>query len=86
VETPSMLKLGEQARNQRVRFLRLAESLGAQAVTLEGPSASAVLTEYARLRKVTRIVVGAPRRLGLRALIRPSTATKLVRTGGSFDI
>jgi len=86
VETPSMLKLGEQARNQRVRFLRLAESLGAQAVTLEGPSASAALTEYARLRKVTRIVVGAPRRLGLRALIRPSTATKLVRTGGSFDI
>jgi two-component system sensor histidine kinase KdpD len=86
VETPSMLKLGEQARNRRVKSLRLAESLGAQAVTLEGPSASAALIEYARLRKVTRIVVSGPRRLGIRALMRPSTATKLVRAGGGIDI
>jgi len=77
VETPSMLKLGEEARNRRVKSLRLAESLGAQAVTLEGPSASLALIEYARLRQATRVVVGGPRRLGIRALMRPSTATKL---------
>jgi K+-sensing histidine kinase KdpD len=86
VETPAMLKLGEQARNRRIRALRLAESLGAQTVTLEGSSASAALTEYARLRHVTRIVVGEPRRFGIRALIRPSTATKIVRAGGGFDL
>jgi two-component system, OmpR family, sensor histidine kinase KdpD len=86
VETPSMLKLGEQARNRRIKTLRLAEALGAQTVTLDGPSASAALIEYARLRKVTRIVVGEPRRIGLRALFRPSTATKLVRAGGGFDL
>ena len=86
VETPSMLKLGEQARNRRIKALRLAEALGAQTVTLDGPSASATLIEYARLRKITRIVVGEPRRIGMRALLRPSTATKLVRAGGGFDI
>ena len=86
VETPAMLKLGEQARNRRIKALRLAESLGAQTVTLEGPSASATLVEYARLRKITRIVLGEPRRIGVHALLRPSTATKLVRTGGGFDI
>jgi two-component system sensor histidine kinase KdpD len=86
VETPSMLKLGEQARNRRIKALRLAESLGAQTVTLDGPSASAALIEYARLRKITRIVLGAPRRTGVRALLRPSTATKLVRTGSGIDI
>ena len=86
VETPSMLKLGEQARNRRIKALRLAESLGAQTVTLDGPSASAALIEYARLRKITRIVLGEPRRTGGRALLRPSTATKLVRAGGGFDI
>ena len=86
VETPAMLKLGEQARNRRIMALRLAESLGAQTVTLEGSSASAALTEYARLRHVTRIVVGEPRRHGIRALIRPSTATKIVRAGGGFDL
>jgi two-component system sensor histidine kinase KdpD len=86
VETPAMLKLGEAARNRRVDILRLAESLGAQTVTLDGPSASAALAEYARLRNVTRIVVGEPRRFGLRAFFRPSTATKLVRAGGGFDL
>ena len=86
VETPAMLKLGEVSRNRRVDILRLAESLGAQTVTLDGPSASAALTEYARLRNVTRIVVGEPRRFGWRSLLRPSTATKLVRAGGGFDV
>jgi two-component system, OmpR family, sensor histidine kinase KdpD len=86
VETPAMLKLGEVSRNRRVDILRLAESLGAQTVTLNGPSASAAVSEYARLRNVTRIVVGEPRRFGLKTLFRPSTATKLVRTGGGFDI
>jgi two-component system sensor histidine kinase KdpD len=86
VETPAMLTLGEPARNRRVNILRLAESLGAQTVTLDGPSASAALAEYARLRNVTRIVVGEPRRLGFKALFRPSTATKLVRAAGGFDV
>ena len=86
VETPAMLKLGEHARNRRIHALRLAESLGAQTVTLDGPSAAAALLEYARLRKVTRIVVGEPRRFGIRALLEPSTATKLVRVGGGVDI
>jgi two-component system sensor histidine kinase KdpD len=86
VETPAMLKLGEASRNRRIDILRLAESLGAQTVTLDGPSASAALTEYARLRNITRIVVGEPRRFGLKVLFRPSTATKLVRAGGGFDV
>jgi two-component system sensor histidine kinase KdpD len=44
------------------------------------------LAEYARLRNVTRIVVGEPRRFGIQSLFRPSTATKLVRAGGGFDL
>jgi len=86
VETAAMLKLGEQARNRRVDILRLAESLGAQTVTLDGSSASAALIEYARLRNVTRIVVGEPKRFGLLAVFRPSTTTKLVEANGGFDV
>ena len=85
VETPDMLRLGEHARNRRINILRLAESLGGQTVTLDGISASEALGQYARLRNVTRIVVGEPKRFGVRAIFRPSTATKLVRAGG-FDI
>ena len=86
VETPALLRLGERARNRRIEALRLAESLGAQTVTLDGSSAAAALAEYARLRNITRIVVGEPRRRGWRALFAPSTAAKLVRDGQGLDV
>ncbi len=85
VETLGMLKLGEQARNRRIDVLRLAESLGAQTVTLDGVSPAAALTDYAHLRNITRIVVGEPKRAGIRSLFRPSTAATLV-AGGGFDV
>jgi two-component system, OmpR family, sensor histidine kinase KdpD len=86
VETPAMLKLPESQRNRRVDVLRLAESLGAETVTLDGSSAAEVILEYARTRKATRIVVGAPKRHGWRALVRPSTVTELVRRAGPIDV
>jgi two-component system sensor histidine kinase KdpD len=86
VETPALLKLGEHARNRRIEALRLAESLGAQTVTLDGSSAAATLAQYARLRNITRIVVGEPRRRGWRALLAPPTAAKLVRDGHGLDV
>ncbi len=86
VETPGMLKLDEASRNRRVEILRLAESLGATTVTLDGPSASAAIIEYARLRNITRIVVGEPRRFGVRSFLRPSAVNKLVRAGGGIDV
>ena len=41
VETPGLLRLSEQERNRRIDLLRLAESLGAETVTLDGPTAAA---------------------------------------------
>jgi two-component system sensor histidine kinase KdpD len=86
VETPALLKLSEGERNRRVGVLRLAESLGAETVTLDGPSAAATLVEYARLRNITRIVVGEARRRGWRTWWGRSTPMKLVLRGGGFDI
>ncbi len=86
VETPALLRLAEAARNRRIDVLRLAESLGGETVTLDGPSAAATLAEYARVRNATRIIVGAPKRRGLRAWLRPSTATELVRRARGFDV
>jgi len=86
VETPAMLKLSETQRNRRIGLLRLAESLGAEAVTLDGPSAAEVILGYARTRKATRIIVGSPKQRGWRALLKPSTVTELVRRAGSIDV
>jgi len=86
VETPALLSLGERARNRRIDVLRLAESLGAQTVTLDGPSVAGTLMAYARLRGVSRIVVGEPKRTGWRAVVRRSTATVLARGNHGFDV
>jgi two-component system sensor histidine kinase KdpD len=86
IETPKLLKLSESDRNRRIDVLRLAESLGAETVTLDGPSAADALLQYARLRNVTRIVIGEAKRKGWRAWLRRSTATELVRRGRGFDI
>jgi two-component system sensor histidine kinase KdpD len=86
VETPAMLELGEKARNRRVDVLRLAESLGAETVTLDGPSAAAALREYATLRNVTRIVVGESKRAGWRFPFRESTAVQLMKARRGFDV
>jgi two-component system sensor histidine kinase KdpD len=85
VETPQLLRLSERERNRRIELLKLAESLGAETVTLDGPTAAEALTEYARTRHATRVVVGSPKRRGWRAWLRPSTATALARAGG-FDL
>jgi len=86
VETPALLKLPEHERNRRVEVLRLAESLGAETVTLDGPSAAAALVEYARLRNITRIVVGEARFRGWRGWWSRSTAKELIRPGRGFDV
>ncbi len=86
VETPQLLKLSEGERNRRIDVLRLAESLGAETVTLDGSSAADALLEYARLRNVTRIVIGEAKRTGWRAWLRRSTTTELVRRGRGLDI
>jgi two-component system, OmpR family, sensor histidine kinase KdpD len=86
VETPALLRLSEKERDRRVALLRLAESLGAETVTLDGPSAVDVLIEYAATRQMTRVVVGAPKRRGWRALWRPSAATELALRARGFDV
>jgi two-component system sensor histidine kinase KdpD len=86
VETPALMRLSEKERDRRVALLRLAESLGAETVTLDGSSAVDALLEYATTRQFTRVLVGAPKRRGWRALLRPSVATELALRARDFDV
>src|SRR5579863_4063253 len=86
VETPSLMRLSDAQRNRRIDVLRLAESLGGETVTLDGPSAADALLGYAQTRLATRVIVGAPKRRGWRAWLRPSTATELARRARGFDV
>ena len=86
VETPELLRLSDAERNRRIDVLRLAESLGAETVTLGGPSPAAVLLEYAQTRNATRVIVGAPKARGWRRWLRQSTPQQLVRQARTFDV
>jgi two-component system, OmpR family, sensor histidine kinase KdpD len=86
VETLRLLRLSDADRNRRIAVLRLAESLGAETVTLDGPSPATALLEYAQTRGATRVILGAPKRRGWRAWLRPSTATQLLHQARGFDV
>jgi two-component system sensor histidine kinase KdpD len=86
VETPALLRLPEAERDRRIALLRLAESLGAEAVTLGGSSAGEEIANYARTRNVTRILIGRPRRALWRRLFRPSTYGELLAKLDGVDI
>jgi two-component system sensor histidine kinase KdpD len=86
VETPDLLRLSQEKRNQRIALLRLAESLGAEAVTLSGRSVGEALAQYVRERNVTRILIGRPRRPLWRRLFTPSTYGELLKGTEGVDI
>src|SRR5574341_77426 len=86
VETPDLLRLSDEKRNERIALLRLAESLGAEAVTLSGRTAGEALADYARERNVTRIVIGRPRRSLWRRLFSPSTYGELIKHTEGIDL
>lgn len=87
VETPDLLRLSEAERNRRISILRLATSLGAEAITLGGSSAANELLEYAHTRNVTRLLIGRPRPgARWRRLFRPSTTEQLLSARRDVDV
>jgi len=86
VETPGLLRLPEAERNRRIALLRLAESLGAESVTLGGSSVGEEIANYATTRNVTRILIGRPRRALWRRLLRPSTYGELIANTRGIDL
>ena len=86
VETPDLLRLPEADRDRRIAVLRLAESLGAESVTLGGSSAAEEILNYARTRNVTRILVGPPRRPRWRRLLHPSLPGMLMERAQGIDV
>ena len=78
METPDLIRLSQAERNRRIAILRLAASLGAEAITLGGSSAAAELLEYARTRNVTRLLIGVPNRSRWRRLLRRCRAPWLL--------
>ena len=61
VETPDSSRLSAGQKDRIVESLRLAQSLGAKTLTLQGDSAARVFLEYAEAHDITKIVLAKPR-------------------------
>ncbi len=86
VETPGLALAAEAERARVAEHQRLAESLGAEVVSLTGESEADALLEFARARNVTRIIVGKPTRPRWRELLRGSLVDAVVRGSGDIDV
>lgn len=91
VERPLKLKISESDREQVLSALRLAESVGAETVTLNnagiGKRAIAVeILEYARSRNVTKIVLGRGSRAPWRERLFGSNVQRLLQNSPDVDL
>jgi two-component system, OmpR family, sensor histidine kinase KdpD len=86
VELPRFSQPGEAARAQVARLLRLAEELGGEAVTVPGVHVAEEILRFARERNASEIVLGKPRRRGLRSWLGPSPVAEVIRGSGPIEV
>ena len=86
VETAAALQLGEEDRARLAAHLRLAQTLGAETVTLAGENGPEEVVAFARARNVTRILVGKPTHASWQDRLRGSFLDRLVRASGDIDV
>lgn len=86
VATPSAIALPARASDQVAQTLRLAEELGAKALTISATAVVSGLVDYARVHNINKIVAGKPLRPHWRELWRGSLVDRLIRTGTDIDV
>ena len=87
VSTTRHEALPDAARRLTTEALQLAETLGAEVVTLHADrDAAAELLGFARTRNASRLVVGRPRRRGLFGYFREPVADRLLDAATDFEV
>lgn len=86
VETPAQRTLTAAERDAMTQNIRLAESLGAETVTVNGVRVSETVLGYARQRNVSKIVVGKPLHARWRDIVFGSTVDAIIRGSGAIDV
>lgn len=86
VEAPSKVKASESDLKKLEEHMQLAESLGAETVTLSGHRASEEILNYARDRNVTKIIIGKPTHPRWKDKVFGSMLDEMVRGSGDIDV
>jgi two-component system sensor histidine kinase KdpD len=86
VEAPAKVHPSERDLQQLAEHMHLAESLGAETVTLSGHRASEEILRYARSRNVTKIIIGKPTHPRWKDRLLGSVLDEVVRGSGDIDV
>ncbi|MEX3634642.1 DUF4118 domain-containing protein [Paraburkholderia sp. BR14320] len=86
VETPKLQRLPDAIRGRTLDALKLAAELGAETVTLQGEQVAQTLIAYARMRNVSKLVVGTVELRGWRGWLGWSTAARVIRAARDIDV
>ncbi|HUJ16515.1 MAG TPA: sensor histidine kinase KdpD [Nitrospirota bacterium] len=86
VEAHARVRPSAQDLRQLADHMRLAESLGAETVTLSGQRMSDEVLTYARSRNVSRIIIGKPTHPPWKDKIFGSPLDEIVRGSGDIDV
>ncbi|HYC14594.1 MAG TPA: sensor histidine kinase KdpD, partial [Stellaceae bacterium] len=86
VETPRHHRLSEVERDRIADTLRLAERLGAEAITIPGNEAAKDALAYAKANNVTQIILGKSVRSRWFELLHGSVARDLMREAGNIGV
>ncbi|MGR7994853.1 DUF4118 domain-containing protein [Xanthobacter sp. ZOL 2024] len=86
VETSRDAALAEADKDRIAAHLRLAEQLGAEAVTLPGQDVAGDILRYAAANNFTHVVVGSPGQPRWRELLTGSVSHDLIRRAGDIAV
>jgi len=86
VETPNLVNLSSPDRQRIDQNMKLAEQLGAQAITLHGQNVADEMAAFAASHNITRIVIGKPERPRWREILFGSVVDELIRRSGQIDV
>jgi two-component system sensor histidine kinase KdpD len=86
IETPQHARLSEAERDRVAHTLRLAEELGARAVTVPGQSVADSILLYARSHNVTKIIVGKSPGARWSDFLRGSVVDRIIHHSDEIDV
>jgi two-component system, OmpR family, sensor histidine kinase KdpD len=86
VETARTTRLSDAERDRIADYLRLAERLGAQTMTIPGSKIADEVIAYAEANNITQIVIGKSNRSRWFEMLHGSVVHDLVRRSGSISV
>ncbi len=86
IESPRHSGLGDVEKDRVADTMRLAQRLGAEAVTLPGRDIATTVLDYARKNNVTQILIGKSERPRWFELLHGSVVRDLLRGSGAISV